>query len=89
MIRVRFLPGAVLCYAISYLVVIALALRKGMNWDGYSLVVWLVSAMIVFVGCAAVPLLAKLVGKIRATTFLWVWAGTIIVLGTALVLNAK
>lgn len=89
MFRIRFLPGALLCYAISYAVLIALALRKGVNWDRFTLVVWLFSAMLIFVGCAIVPIIAKGVGKVRTTTFILVWAGTIAVLGTALVLNAK
>lgn len=87
--RVRFLPGALLCYVMSYAVLIAMAMRKDVDWDAFSLVVWLLSALAIFAVCAIVPLVVRVAVKFRTTVFLLLWAGTIAVLGTALVLNAK
>jgi hypothetical protein len=51
--------------------------------------VWLFSALLIFIGCAIVPLCVRAITKLRAGAFVLLWAGTIAVLGVALVLNAK
>lgn len=89
MSRIRFFPGALFCYVLAYLALVALAVRKGMGLDGFSLVVWLFSAFVIFACCAIAPLLLRTVVKLRMGTFIMLWAGTIAIFGTALVVYAK
>lgn len=89
MSRIRFLPGALLCYGLSYVALITLAVHKDLDWNGFSFLVWLFSALLIFVGCAAVPLVIRMVVKLRTGTFVLLWAATIAAFGAGLFLSAN
>jgi hypothetical protein len=88
----RIALAVVSCYALSYAFVLALAVVKGSEvFDTYSLLVWLISALAVFVltGVGAGIVFACFsFRKSSLRVFFVVWASLIAVFGLGLVLNA-
>lgn len=88
----RILYGVVGCYALSYTCVLAIAARKGTDLaSAYSLIVWLVSAAIIFGACAILPVIAFAILKFRLVwleRLIVLWAGLIVFLSLALFLTA-
>jgi len=84
--------AALVNYALSYACVLALAAAKGSEvLDVYSLLVWMVSAMIVFVSTgmlAGIVFACLSFRRSRLQVFFVVWASLIAALGLGLVLNA-
>jgi len=84
--------AALACYALSYACVLALAAAKGSEvLDVYSLLVWMISATIVFVSTgtlAGIIFACVSFRRSRLQVFFVVWASLITALGLGLVLNA-
>jgi hypothetical protein len=84
--------AALACYALSYACVLALAAAKGSEvLDVYSLLVWMVSALIVFVSSgmlAGIVFACLSFRRSRLQVVFVVWASLIAALGLGLVLNA-
>ena len=91
--RGRVLLGVLLCYALAYAVLIAMAARKGLDiTDPFSLAVWLLSALALLLVCAIVPLSVWTITRLCGVRFRRVfslWGVTIFVFGLALIYNVK
>lgn len=85
--------GIAVCYGLAYAFILALAARKGVDLiNAYSLLVWLVSAVAVSSFCGLISLvLAAAVGRLAVSlkTFLLLWGGLTVLIGSALVFNAR
>lgn len=85
--------GVALCYGLAYTVLLLVAVCKELDiTSGYSLVVWSVAAFVLAAVCAVPSLgLAAVVGKWRLQPgrFFPIWALSILLVGTALIVYAR
>ena len=84
---------AVFCYVLSYLVVLALAVAKGLDvLNTYRLIAWLLSALVLFLLTGIVAGIVFLCLRFRRLPqrFMFVaWVCAIVIFGVGLVLNAQ